>query len=254
MVDINPAEFTIGLVGTGAMGRGIAQIAVAAGFPVRLFDTRDGAVAEAADFIGKMLARAAEKGSITADAAKDATARLTPVTELGDMAPCDMIVEAIVENLEAKRALFKSLERLVAPNTILASNTSSLSVTAIAAGCKRPQRVAGWHFFNPVPLLKLVETVDGVLTDPKVLDVLDLVARRCGHTPVRAKDTPGFLVNHAGRAFGTEALRIVLEGIADPPAIDRILRMTAGFRMGPFELVDLTSLDVSFPVMQSIYG
>ncbi len=161
MVDINPAEFTIGLVGTGAMGRGIAQIAVAAGFPVRLFDTRDGAVAEAADFIGKMLARAAEKGSITADAAKDATARLTPVTELGDMAPCDMIVEAIVENLEAKRALFKSLESLVAPNTILASNTSSLSVTAIAAGCKRPQRVAGWHFFNPVPLLKLVETVDG---------------------------------------------------------------------------------------------
>jgi len=253
MVDINPAEFTIGLVGTGAMGRGIAQIAVAAGFPVRLFDTRDGAVAEAADFIGKMLARAAEKGSITADAAKDATARLTPVAELGDMAPCDMIVEAIVENLDAKRALFKSLESLVAPDTILASNTSSLSVTAIAAGCKRPQRVAGWHFFNPVPLLKLVETVDGVLTDPKVCDVLDAVARRCGHTPVRAKDTPGFLVNHAGRAFGTEALRIVLEGIAEPPTVDRILRDLAGFRMGPFELLDLTGLDVSGPVMRSIY-
>jgi 3-hydroxybutyryl-CoA dehydrogenase len=247
-------DFTIGLVGTGAMGRGIAQIAVAAGFPVRLFDSRPNAVGEAADFVAKMLARAAEKGQMTADAARGATDLLTAVDSLAGLAPCDMVVEAIVEDLEAKRALFKAIEAEVTPHTILASNTSSLSITAIAAACKRPARVAGWHFFNPVPLLKLVETVDGVLTAPKVLDVLDMVARRCGHTPVRAKDTPGFLVNHAGRAFGTEALRIVLEGIAEPPTVDRILRDLAGFRMGPFELLDLTGLDVSGPVMQSIYN
>ncbi len=247
-------DFTIGVIGTGTMGRGIAQIAVAAGFNVRLYDSRPDATGEAAGFVGKMLARAAEKAQITAGAAKAATARLKPVASPAELAGCDMVVEAIVEALAPKQALFQELEAIIAPTSILATNTSSLSVTAIAAGCRHPARVAGWHFFNPVPLLKLVEVVDGLLTDPDVLDVLDTVSRRCGHTPVRAKDTPGFLVNHAGRAFGTEALRIVLEGIADPPTIDRILRMTAGFRMGPFELLDLTGLDVSFPVMQSIYG
>jgi 3-hydroxybutyryl-CoA dehydrogenase len=164
------------------------------------------------------------------------------------------VVEAIVEEISAKRVLFKALDEIVAPDAILATNTSSLSVTAIAASCRHPARVGGWHFFNPVPLLKLVEVIDGVLTEPRVLDVLDAVSRRCGHTPVRAKDTPGFLVNHAGRAYGTEALRLLHEGIAEPPTIDRILRDTAGFRMGPFELLDLTGLDVSGPVMQSIYN
>jgi len=246
-------DFSIGIVGTGAMGRGIAQIAAAGGFPVRLFDARPGATAEAAAFVGKMLARAAEKGQFTAAGAAEASARLQPVGGLADLAACDLVVEAIVEELGAKRALFKELDALVGPETILASNTSSLSVTAIAAACRHPARVAGWHFFNPVPLLKLVEVVDGLLTEPRVLDVLDAVARRCGHTPVRAKDTPGFLVNHAGRAYGTEALRLLLEGVAEPPTIDRILRDTAGFRMGPFELLDLTGIDVSGPVMRSIY-
>src|SRR5579862_4483912 len=251
-IELKP-DFTLAVVGTGAMGRGIAQIAAAAGFPVRLFDSRPGATAEAAGFVGKMLARAAEKGQLTADAAAAASARLRPVDTLAELRGCDMVVEAIVEEIGAKRELFKALEAVVADDTILASNTSSLSVTAIAAACRHPARVAGWHFFNPVPLLKLVEVVDGLLTTPHVLDVLDAVARRCGHTPVRAKDTPGFLVNHAGRAFGTEALRILLEGIAEPPTIDRILRDTAGFRMGPFELMDLTGVDVSGPVMRSIY-
>jgi 3-hydroxybutyryl-CoA dehydrogenase len=245
--------FTIGVVGTGAMGRGIAQIAAAAGFPVRLFDSRPQAIAEAADFVGKMFARAGEKGQMSADAVAAATGRLTRASALGDLAPCDLVVEAIVEELSAKRALFKQLEDVVAPDAVLASNTSSLSVTAIAAACRHPARVAGWHFFNPVPLLKLVEVVDGVLTEPRALDVLDAVARRCGHTPVRCQDTPGFLVNHAGRAFGTEALRILHEGVSDPPTIDRILRATVGFRMGPFELLDLTGIDVSGPVMRSIY-
>ncbi|MEJ0069897.1 MAG: 3-hydroxyacyl-CoA dehydrogenase [Pseudomonadota bacterium] len=252
MVALKP-DFTLAVVGTGAMGRGIAQIAAAAGFPVRLFDSRPGATADAAGFVGKMLARAAEKGQLTAEAAAAGSARLRPVDTLAELKGCDMVVEAIVEEIGAKRALFKELETVVAADTILATNTSSLSVTAIAADCRHPARVGGWHFFNPVPLLKLVEVVDGLLTEPRVLDVLEAVARRCGHTPVRAKDTPGFLVNHAGRAFGTEALRILLEGIADPPTIDRILRETAGFRMGPFELLDLTGLDVSGPVMRSIY-
>ncbi|HUA56630.1 MAG TPA: 3-hydroxyacyl-CoA dehydrogenase, partial [Candidatus Sulfotelmatobacter sp.] len=245
--------FTVGVVGTGAMGRGIAQIVAAAGFPVRLFDSRPQAVAEAADFVGKMFARAGEKGQMSAEAVAAATARLAPASTLADLKSCDLVIEAIVEELGAKRALFKQLEDVVAPDAILASNTSSLSVTAIAAACRHPARVAGFHFFNPVPLLKLVEVVDGVLTEPRALDMLDALARRCGHTPVRCKDTPGFLVNHAGRAFGTEALRILHEGIADPPTIDRILRMTAGFRMGPFELMDLTGVDVSGPVMRSIY-
>jgi 3-hydroxybutyryl-CoA dehydrogenase len=247
-------DFTIGIVGTGAMGRGIAQIAAAAGFAVRLFDSRPRATGEAAEFVGKMLARAAEKGQLTEQAAADATARLTPVDALEGLAPCDLVVEAIVEEISAKRALFKALDEIVAHDAILATNTSSLSVTAIAASCRHPARVGGWHFFNPVPLLKLVEVIDGVLTESRVLEVLDAVARRCGHTPVRAKDTPGFLVNHAGRAYGTEALRILQEGIAEPPTVDRILRDTAGFRMGPFELLDLTGLDVSGPVMHSIYG
>jgi len=247
-------DFTIGIVGTGAMGRGIAQIAAAAGFPVLLFDSRPRATGEAVEFVGKMLARAAEKGQLSDDAAVSATARLTPVDALAGLASCDLVVEAIVEEISAKRALFKALDEIVAPDAILATNTSSLSVTAIAAACRHPARVGGWHFFNPVPLLKLVEVIDGVLTEPRVLGVLDAVARRCGHTPVRAKDTPGFLVNHAGRAYGTEALRLLHEGITEPPTIDRILRDTAGFRMGPFELLDLTGLDVSGPVMQSIYN
>jgi 3-hydroxybutyryl-CoA dehydrogenase len=245
--------FTIGIVGTGAMGRGIAQITAAAGFPVRLFDSRPQAIAEAADFVAKMFARAGEKGQMSADAVAAASGRLTRAAALGELAPCHLVVEAIVEELSAKRALFRQLEDVVAPDAILASNTSSLSITAIASACRHPARVAGYHFFNPVPLLKLVEVADGVLTEPRALDVLDAVARRCGHTPVRCQDTPGFLVNHAGRAFGTEALRILHEGIADPPTIDRILRATVGFRMGPFELLDLTGIDVSGPVMRSIY-
>ncbi len=245
--------FTIGIVGTGAMGRGIAQITAAAGFPVRLLDSRPAAVADAVDFVAKMFARAGDKGQMTDDGVKAATARLQPAAGLDDLAPCDLVIEAIVEELGAKRALFKALEDVVTQDAILASNTSSLSVTAIAAACRHPERVVGYHFFNPVPLLKLVEVVDGVLTAPRALDVLDALARRCGHTPVRCQDTPGFLVNHAGRAFGTEALRILQEGIADPPTLDRILRTTVGFRMGPFELLDLTGIDVSGPVMRSIY-
>ena len=254
-IDPQSPDLALGVIGTGTMGRGIAQIAAAGGIAVRLYDTRDGAAEEASAFVARMLRRAAEKGGMTEGAAEAAIGRLAIVDGLDAMAGADIVVEAIVEELEAKQRLFADLETVVSDDCILASNTSSLSVTAIAADCRRPERVAGWHFFNPVPLLKVVEVVDGLLTAPWVGDALDAVARRCGHRPVRAKDSPGFLVNHAGRGFGTEGLRIVQEGHRiGPRDVDDILREGGTrFRMGPFELFDTTGLDVSGVVMESIY-
>ncbi len=162
-------------------------------------------------------------------------------------------IEAIVEKLDVKQALFRELETVVSGRCVLASNTSSLSITAIAAGCTDPSRVVGYHFFNPVPLMKVVEVIDGLRSDREAGDALMDLARRMGHTPVRAKDMPGFIVNHAGRGMNTEGLRVAGEGVASFVDIDRIMREQAGFRLGPFELLDLTALDVSHPVMESIY-
>lgn len=251
--ELSPTAFPIGIVGAGAMGRGIAQIAAAAGFPVRLLDAKPGAAEEARDFVAKMLARAAEKGQMNKAAADEAAARIQTVARVEDFAGCKLVVEAIIEAVEPKRELFQKLEGILGDDAILASNTSSLSITAIAAGCRKPERVAGFHFFNPAPLMKIVEAVAAVRTAPGVVDTLAAVAQRFGHACVRCQDTPGFLVNHAGRAFGTEALRIVSEGIADTVTVDNILREAAGFRMGPFELMDLTALDVSYPAMNAIY-
>ena len=164
------------------------------------------------------------------------------------------MIEAIVERLDIKQALFAGLESIVSPQAILATNTSSLSITAIAAGLKHPERMAGYHFFNPVPLMKVVEVISGLKTSAASCTALTTYAKQMGHTPVQAQDTPGFIVNHAGRGYGTEALRIVGEGIADFSTIDRILKDQAGFKLGPFELMDLTALDVSHPVMESIYN
>ncbi len=244
---------TVGLVGCGAMGRGIAQIAAQAGLPVRLFDARPGAAEEARAAIGAALAKLAARGKLPADDAGAAVARLAVLDDLTGLAGCGVVVEAIVEELEAKRSLFRSLEPIVGEGCTLATNTSSLSVTAMAAGLARPERVAGFHFFNPVPLMKVVEVVSGLLTAPAVADGLVALAERMGHTPVRAKDTPGFLVNHAGRGLGTEGLRMLAEGVGGVEDIDRVLRDTAGFKLGPSELMDLTALDVSHPVMESVY-
>ncbi len=253
MLDITRSDLTLGVVGTGLMGRGIAQIAVQGGIRVVLHDARPGAAGEARDAIRQTLETLAAKGRIAAADADAAVARIGIAESLNDLAGCHAVVEAIVEQLDAKRALFRQLEDIVGESCILATNTSSLSVTAIAAGCRLPGRVGGFHFFSPVPLMKIVEVIDGALSEPWVGEALTALAQRTGHTPVRAQDTPGFIVNHAGRGFGTEALRILGEGIAAVPAIDRILREAAGFRMGPFELLDLTGLDVSHPVMESIY-
>ena len=244
----------LGVVGTGIMGRGIAQTAAQGGLQVRMFDAQAGAAARARESIADTLARLVERGRIDAAARAATLDRLTVVDGLAQMAGCQAVVEAIVEQLEPKQALFTALEGLVDDHCILATNTSSLSVTAIAARCRRPQRVAGFHFFNPVPLMKVVEVVDGMLTDAGACEALAELARRVGHTPVRAADTPGFIVNHAGRAYGTEALQMLREGVAAFHDIDRILCDAAGFRMGPFELLDLTGLDVSHAVMESIYN
>src|SRR5438128_10800290 len=235
------------------MGRGIAQITAQAGFDVLLFDSKAGAADGARASIADTLTALAAKGKIDASSADRATARISLPGTTDALAAADLVIEAIVERLDAKQALFESLEAIVSDRCILATNTSSLSVTAIAAACAKPARVAGLHFFSPVPLMKVVEVIDGVLTAPDVVSRLADFARALGHTPVRAKDTPGFIVNHAGRGYGTEALRIVAEGIAGFESVDRILKRSVGFRMGPFELLDLTGLDVSHPVMESIY-
>ena len=244
---------TLGVVGCGAMGRGIVQIAALAGLQVRLYDAAPGAAASALKTLADTLAKLQEKGKVSSEKADAALTRMTVAETLDAFTDCDVVIEAIIENLAIKQAVFKQLEAIVRTDAILASNTSSLSITAIAAGCSNPERVAGYHFFNPVPVMRVVEVIDGVRTAPEIGDALVALAHLMGHTPVRAKDTPGFIVNHAGRGFGTEALRIVGEGVTDFVTVDRILRDAAGFKLGPFELMDLTGLDVSHPVMESIY-
>ncbi|MEP6825652.1 MAG: 3-hydroxyacyl-CoA dehydrogenase, partial [Ramlibacter sp.] len=244
---------SVGVVGAGAMGCGIAQIAAQAGSQVWLYDTQAETVVRALSDIHAQWDRLQAKGRMDAPAVLACKARLQAAPSLEALAVCGLVVEAIVERLDLKQALFKQLEAVVGPDTVLATNTSSLSVTAIAAGLARPQRMAGYHFFNPVPLMKVVEVIAGLKTDASICDALAGYARQMGHTPVQAQDTPGFIVNHAGRAYGTEALRIVSEGVTDFATIDRILRDQVGFKLGPFELMDLTALDVSHPVMESIY-
>ena len=243
----------IGIVGAGAMGRGIAQIAAQAGSEVKLIDSMTGAAMRGKATIIAQWQKLQEKGRLDASTCETLATRLQPVGSLQDLADCDLVIEAIIEDLEAKRALFRELEAVVSAEATLATNTSSLSVTAIAAALARPQRMAGFHFFNPVPLMKVVEVVAGLRSSAEVCARLAGYAVQMGHQAVQAQDTPGFIVNHAGRGYGTEALRIVGEGVADFQTVDCILKDQAGFRLGPFELMDLTALDVSHPVMESIY-
>jgi 3-hydroxybutyryl-CoA dehydrogenase len=251
--DASRPDLTVGVIGTGAMGRGIAQVAAAGGMQVLMSDSRPGAAAEAREFIDKMLARAAEKGSMTRDEAVGAVNRIRVVGGPADMKPCQVVVEAIVENLDAKQKLFAELEGSVAPDCILATNTSSLSVTTIASKLTTPRRFAGFHFFNPVPLMKLVEVIDGLQTENWVGEALMAVGRRMTREPVRLKDAPGFLVNQVGRGFTLEAAHLAYEGVAGFAEVDRVMRDVGGFRMGPFELMELTGLDVTHPASELIY-
>ncbi|VWX63102.1 3-hydroxybutyryl-CoA dehydrogenase [Burkholderiales bacterium 8X] len=246
--------FNIGIIGAGAMGRGIAQIAAQAGSKVLLLDSFEGAAERGRAAVVGQWQKQVDKGRIDAAQFEDLSSRISAAGQLDELANCELVIEAVVENLEVKRQLFLELEKRVSPSAVLVTNTSSLSVTAIAAVMARPERMAGFHFFNPVPLMKVVEVIAGFKTEPEVCRRLAEYAAQMGHQAVQANDTPGFIVNHAGRGYGTEALRIAGEGVADFATIDRILKDQAGFRLGPFELLDLTALDVSHPVMESIYN
>ena len=253
MLDVSRADLVAGVAGCGTMGRGIIQVLAQSGVRTVVFDAQPGAAPKAKDVILQTLGKLAERGKLERSAVEATAGRIEIADSLEALAPCHVVVEAIIEDLQAKRELFARLETIVGAQCILASNTSSLSVTAMAAACKRPQRVAGYHFFNPVPVMKVVEVVAGELTEPWVGEALTALARRFGHAPVRCKDTPGFVVNHAGRAYVPEALRILAEGIVDFATIDRILVDAAGFRLGPFALMDLVGLDVAHAVMKSLY-
>ncbi len=248
------AVTSLAIIGTGIMGMGIAQIAAQAGIQVLLFDAKAGAAEQGRHSLQTTLEKLAAKGKFTDEQLQSTLNNLSVIDDISKIAKADVVIEAIIENLDIKKQLFKQLESVVTAKTVLATNTSSLSVTAIASDCDYPERVAGFHFFNPVPLMKIVEVIPGLSTKASVVEGLMDLAKRMGHLGVVAKDTPGFIVNHGGRAYGTEALKILGEGVASFEDIDRILRDGAGFRMGPFELLDLTGIDVSHPVMESIYN
>jgi 3-hydroxybutyryl-CoA dehydrogenase len=246
-------NYTIGVVGGGIMGRGIVQLFVQAGHNLRCFDAKPGAANAAIGYVGEMLSRSVAKGKLTSAQFESMADRMRPCDSLDDLAGCNIVVEAIVEDLERKIELFRALEGLVSNDSILATNTSSLLVSSIAGVCLHPERVAGLHFFNPVPLMKVAEVIPGARTSASTVAALTALIADAGHRAVIAADQPGFLVNHAGRGLYTEGLRIIEESVASAADVDTILRNGAGFRMGPFELLDLTGLDVSGKVMQSIY-
>ncbi|HEV8690374.1 MAG TPA: 3-hydroxyacyl-CoA dehydrogenase [Ideonella sp.] len=240
------------VVGAGIMGAGIAQVAAQAGHFVMLFDAREGAAAGARDKLGQTLQGLVAKGRLAAGMAEATLARIMPIARLEDGADARCVVEAIVENLEVKRTLLRQLEACLARDAILASNTSSISITALANGLQAPGRVVGMHFFNPVPLMKLVEVVSGLQTDPAVAEQVFALATAWGKTAVHARSTPGFIVNRIARPYYAETLALLLERAAEPAVLDACLR-GAGFRMGPCELMDLIGHDTNFSVTESVY-
>ncbi len=253
----SPAS-VIGVVGAGVMGAGIAQVAAAAGHPVLLADANPPSIARARAGHEKVLARDVEKGRRNRADADAVLARITYVegadpSHMAGFAECGLVIEAIIEDLSAKRALFKTLEDVIAPDAVLASNTSSLSIAALAGACKHSERVLGVHFFNPAPIMPLVEIVPALTTDSALVHRVQALVDRWGKTTVRAADTPGFIVNRVARPFYGESLRIHEEGIADCATIDWAMRELGGFRMGPFELMDFIGNDVNYAVTCSVF-
>lgn len=247
-------QSVIAVVGTGAMGAGIAQVAAAAGHPVKLLDTRPQAAEQAVSGIRAQFARMVEKGKMSSEAATAAGQRLMAVNALSELADASLVIEAIVENLQAKQKLYSELEAFVGVDCIFGTNTSSISVTAIGAALQHPERLAGLHFFNPAPLMSLVEIVSGLATGKAVADTLFATASAWGKTAVHTKSTPGFIVNRVARPYYAEAMRVLHEGGANPATIDACLREAGGFRMGPFELMDMIGHDVNFAVTRSVWN
>lgn len=243
----------IGIIGSGTMGRGIAQLAAANGHRVVIVDSKASALTDAKAAIESGLQRQVEKGTLDADRMKEAVKRLTFSSVLRDVHNSKLIYEAILEDLGAKRELISQLDNIVKDDCVIGTNTSSLSVTGIAAGSRRPERVVGIHFFNPAPLMPLVELVATLRTSPEILVKIEKLLQGWGKTSLVAKDTPGFIVNRVARPFYTEALHVLDEGMADSATIDWAMRECGGFRMGPFELMDFIGNDVNFAVTESIF-
>lgn len=245
---------TVAVIGSGTMGAGIAEVAASHGHPVLIYDISSDAISRAIDGIRQRLASRVMRGKLSADAGSQILARLLPVTDIEALSAADLVIEAASERLEVKKALFAQLAEICPPQTVLTSNTSSISVTAIAADVHHPERVAGLHFFNPAPVMKLVEVVSGLATSPEVADALCELALNWGKQPVRCQSTPGFIVNRVARPFYSEAWRALEEQVAAPEVIDAALRDGGGFPMGPLALTDLIGQDVNFAVTCSVFN
>ena len=243
----------VSVIGSGTMGSGIAQVAATSGCQVKLFDLNNEALIKSKISLEKVLNRLIEKQKIDAAEKNRIQNNISYVNTLNDLSDSDLVIEAIVENLEVKRKVFSELESLVSENTILASNTSSLSITSIAASCQKPERVIGIHFFNPAPLMQLVEVVPAIQTSSAVLNKTVQIISDWKKVVAVAKDTPGFIVNRVARPFYSESLRILEEGFADMATIDWSLKEIGGFKMGPFELMDFIGHDVNYVVTETVF-
>lgn len=243
----------VGIIGAGTMGAGIAQVAATAGCSVKLYDTKTEALKKAKTDLDKIMARLVEKGKITGEEKQRIQGNIKYVNSLKELKDSDMTIEAIVENLEIKKNVFSTLEKFVDDDCILASNTSSLSIASIASSLEKPERCIGIHFFNPAPLMKLVEVIPAVQTSEKTLQTSVKTIKNWGKTVAVAKDTPGFIVNRVARPFYGEALRIYEEGIASFAEIDSAMKEIGGFRMGPFELMDFIGNDVNYIVTETVF-
>ncbi len=243
----------VGILGAGAMGSGIAQVAAGAGCPVTVFDVSSVALEQSREKLDKVLQRLVSKGKMTKEQTKELQNNISYADSLRDLAPCDLVIEAIIENLDIKKKVFEALEGIVRQDCMIASNTSSLSITALASALEKPERFIGLHFFNPAPVMRLVEIVPAIQTNTETPRKARAIVDGWGKTTVLAKDTPGFIVNKVARPFYGEALRIYEEGIADVATIDWAMTQIGGFRMGPFTLMDFIGHDVNYVVTETIF-
>jgi 3-hydroxybutyryl-CoA dehydrogenase len=248
------AIFRLGVVGAGTMGAGIALVCARKGHHVSLLDADPNALEKAMSYIQSVLFRDMEKGKITLQQKEATCQSIHPVQEIGPLAECDIVIEAVSERLDLKKSIFRSLTEICRNDALLLTNTSSLSVTEIAGGLPHPERILGMHFFNPAPVMPLVEVIRGKKSGEKEIESVFQFAKDLGKVPVLANDTPGFIVNRVARPFYNEALRILGDRVATVEQIDQIMKLAGGFKMGPFELQDLIGIDVNFAVTESVYS
>ncbi len=251
--NLKPQISKVGIIGSGTMGIGIAQVAATSGCDVFLYDTNSAQTERSLLSLKKTLNKLVEKQKISAEKSEEIFSKIRPCNELQDFATCDLVIEAIIENKEIKSKVFQNVEETVSENCVIASNTSSISITSLSSELKKPERFIGIHFFNPAPLMPLVEIIPGLLTEKTLARKMYSLMENWGKTPVIAKDVPGFIVNRIARPFYGEALRIAEENIATPEQIDDAMRTLGNFKMGPFELMDLIGIDVNFAVTKTVY-